>query len=136
MMRSPSANTALYQMLHLDIRFTGSVDALAALNDGRCVVAGFHSLVGADADSQTARTYRPLLDPATRAYFSSDRLWLTTPLVVGGILRFMQLVTGRAGRGVKAESPTQEMLRDEPFMLLVVLWVLVFFVIIYNLRPA
>jgi putative molybdopterin biosynthesis protein len=49
--------------LHLDIRFTGSVDALAALNDGRCVVAGFHSLIGADARSQTARTYRPLLEP-------------------------------------------------------------------------
>jgi len=49
--------------LHLDISFTGSVDALAALNDGRCLVAGFHSLVSADARSQTARTYRALLEP-------------------------------------------------------------------------
>ena len=49
--------------LHLDIDFTGSVDALAALNDGRCQLAGFHALVDAPPRSQTARTYRPLLKP-------------------------------------------------------------------------
>jgi putative molybdopterin biosynthesis protein len=30
--------------LHLDIRFTGSVDAIRALNEGRCTLAGFHTL--------------------------------------------------------------------------------------------
>src|SRR6185369_7772726 len=50
--------------LHLDISFTGSVDALAALNDGRCLVAGFHALVDAPPGSPTARAYRPLLNPA------------------------------------------------------------------------
>jgi putative molybdopterin biosynthesis protein len=30
--------------LHLDIRFLGSVDAIAALNAGRCMMAGFHTL--------------------------------------------------------------------------------------------
>ena len=30
--------------LHLDIHFTGSVDAISALNEGRCVIAGFHAL--------------------------------------------------------------------------------------------
>jgi putative molybdopterin biosynthesis protein len=49
--------------LHLDIQFTGSVDALAALNDGRCLVAGFHALVAAPRDSPTARVYRPMLKP-------------------------------------------------------------------------
>ena len=49
--------------LHLDISFTGSVDALAALNDGRCLVAGFHALVDAPRGSQSARAYRPLLKP-------------------------------------------------------------------------
>ena len=49
--------------LHLDIEFTGSVDALAALNDGRCLVAGFHALVAAPRDSPTARVYRPMLKP-------------------------------------------------------------------------
>lgn len=49
--------------LHLDIRFTGSVDAIRALNEGRCTLAGFHTVDGADAGSLTARTYQPLLQP-------------------------------------------------------------------------
>lgn len=49
--------------LHLDIRFTGSVDAIRALNEGRCTLAGFHTLEQPDADSLAARTYRPLLQP-------------------------------------------------------------------------
>ncbi|MCB2022778.1 MAG: LysR family transcriptional regulator, partial [Burkholderiaceae bacterium] len=46
--------------LHLDIGFSGSVDALAALNDGRCLMAGFHALVDAPLRSPTARVYRPM----------------------------------------------------------------------------
>jgi putative molybdopterin biosynthesis protein len=49
--------------LHLDISFTGSLDALRALNDGRCLVAGFHTRLPAQADSLAARTYRSLLIP-------------------------------------------------------------------------
>ncbi|CAN7284188.1 helix-turn-helix transcriptional regulator [Acidovorax sp. LjRoot129] len=49
--------------LHLDIRFTGSVDAIRALNEGRCTLAGFHTVENAQADSLTARTYQPLLQP-------------------------------------------------------------------------
>lgn len=51
--------------VHLDIRFTGSVDAIRALNEGRCQLAGFHTQPFADADSRSARTYRPLLKPGT-----------------------------------------------------------------------
>lgn len=53
------------QRLHLDIRFTGSVDAIRALNEGRCLLAGFHTQPFADANSLSARTYRPLLKPGT-----------------------------------------------------------------------
>ena len=49
--------------LLLDIQFSGSVDALAALNDGRCLLAGFHALTDAPLRSPTARAYRPLLKP-------------------------------------------------------------------------
>ncbi len=49
--------------LQLDIQFTGSVDALAALNEGRCLLAGFHALTDAPVRSPTARVYRPLLQP-------------------------------------------------------------------------
>lgn len=76
------------------------------------------------------------LDPATRAFFRSDSLWLTAPFTVFGILRFLFLVSGRGGRGLKSESPTQEMLRDVPFVLNLVLWVVVVVAIIYRLRPS
>jgi putative molybdopterin biosynthesis protein len=47
--------------LHLDMRFCGSVDAIRALNEGRCTVAGFHAPANPAADSLVARTCRPLL---------------------------------------------------------------------------
>lgn len=49
--------------LHLDIRFTGSVDAISALNEGRCMMAGFHTLHLPAGRSLAARTYKPLLKP-------------------------------------------------------------------------
>ena len=76
------------------------------------------------------------LDADTRAFFHTDLLWITVPFTVFGIARFLMLVSGRAGRGLKAESPTQEMLRDVPFVLNLVLWVVVVVAIIYKLRPA
>jgi molybdate-binding protein len=51
------------QALHLDLRFCGSVDAIRALNEGRCQLAGFHTQPFADTNSLSARTYRPLLKP-------------------------------------------------------------------------
>jgi decaprenyl-phosphate phosphoribosyltransferase len=76
------------------------------------------------------------LDATTRAFFSSNYLWLTAPFTVFGIVRFLLLVNGRAGRGLRAESPTQEMLRDVPFVLNLVLWVVVVVAIVYQLRPG
>jgi decaprenyl-phosphate phosphoribosyltransferase len=80
------------------------------------------------------------LDPATRAFFNSNYLWLTTPFTAFGIVRFLQLVSGRAGgsggqRRLRAESPTQEMLRDVPFVFNLVLWVIVVLAVVYKLRP-
>jgi putative molybdopterin biosynthesis protein len=49
--------------LHLDIRFTGSVDAIRALNEGRCTLAGFHVRLPAAPGSLSQRTYKPLLRP-------------------------------------------------------------------------
>lgn len=51
------------QRLHLDVQFCGSVDAIRALNEGRCKMAGFHTQPFAGARTLTARTYRPLLKP-------------------------------------------------------------------------
>lgn len=49
--------------LHLDIRFCGSVDAIRALNEGRCTLAGFHTLSDPAQTSHTANAYRDLLQP-------------------------------------------------------------------------
>ena len=49
--------------LHLDIRFCGSVDAIRALNEGRCEIAGFHTLSQPNEKSLSAETYKPLLKP-------------------------------------------------------------------------
>ena len=49
--------------LHLDIRFCGSVDAIQALNQGRCVMAGFHAAPSPVPGSLAQRTYQPLLKP-------------------------------------------------------------------------
>jgi 4-hydroxybenzoate polyprenyltransferase len=85
----------------------------------------------------TAVTYFAYtLDAQTQEFFQSKHLWLTAPFTVFGIVRFLALVSGRAGRGLKSESPTQEMLRDVPFVLNLVLWCVVVVAIVYRLRPG
>ncbi len=49
--------------LHLDIRFTGSVDAIRALNEGRCVLAGFHTPHEPAQGSLSEQSYKPMLQP-------------------------------------------------------------------------
>ena len=49
--------------LHLDIRFCGSVDAIRALNEGRCTLAGFHTQAQPIANSHSAKAYQALLQP-------------------------------------------------------------------------
>lgn len=49
--------------LHMDIAFRGSVEALRALNDGQCLVAGFHVPALRGAAPVFARALKPLLKP-------------------------------------------------------------------------
>ncbi|MBM4358440.1 MAG: decaprenyl-phosphate phosphoribosyltransferase [Deltaproteobacteria bacterium] len=77
------------------------------------------------------------LDDHTRAFFRSNDgaenwLWLTSVHPLVGVLRFVQLIRTRT----KAESPTQEMLRDTPFMMNLVVWIVEVVVIVYRLRPT
>ncbi|HYP84568.1 substrate-binding domain-containing protein [Variovorax sp.] len=57
------AHAAATAQVHLDIQFSGSVDAIQALNQGRCVMAGFHTRERPPAGSLSQRTYKPLLKP-------------------------------------------------------------------------
>ena len=49
--------------LHMDLRFAGSVDALQALAQGRCLVAGFHVPPISSAAPHFARALKGLLKP-------------------------------------------------------------------------
>ncbi|CAN5636535.1 decaprenyl-phosphate phosphoribosyltransferase [soil metagenome] len=89
------------------------------------------------AGTATMATYIAYtLDPVTCEFFQTHWLWLTTPFAGFGIARFLMIVSGRAGRGHKSESPTQEMLRDVPFVLNLVLYAIVVVAIVYRLRPS
>lgn len=59
-LREHAAATA---RLHLDIRFCGSVDAISALNEGRCVMAGFHTPHIPGSGALARKTFQPLLQP-------------------------------------------------------------------------
>ncbi len=67
------------------------------------------------------------LDATTIHEFGTKWLILTAPFTLFGVLRFLQLVRGHP----HAESPTDEMLRDQPFIANLALWVLAVIVIIY-----
>ncbi|MEN9580858.1 MAG: prenyltransferase UbiA, partial [Pseudomonadota bacterium] len=72
------------------------------------------------------------LDARTRAFFQSESLWWTSAFVILGVARFLYLVLNRP----TAESPTQEMLKDGPFVAVVLVWAAVVMWMVYNLQPA
>jgi putative molybdopterin biosynthesis protein len=77
--------------LHLDIRFCGSVDAIAALNEGRCVMAGFHAPLSPEPGSLVQRTYQPMLQPGLHkliAFASRSQGLIVAP---GNPLRLVSL---------------------------------------------
>jgi molybdate transport repressor ModE-like protein len=57
--------------LHLNLRFAGSEEALRALLDGRCTVAGFHVPRLEHGSTRFARALRPLLKPGTHKLIGS-----------------------------------------------------------------
>jgi 4-hydroxybenzoate polyprenyltransferase len=72
------------------------------------------------------------LDAHTEQFFRSGWLWMTTLHPLIGVLRFLHIIRSRPD----AESPTQEMLRDTPFMLNLFVWIAEVVVIVYRLRPT
>jgi 4-hydroxybenzoate polyprenyltransferase len=72
------------------------------------------------------------LDPHTQAVFRTEHLWPSAVFVLLGVGRFLQLVKSRP----KSESPTQEMLRDGPFVGIVLIWVVLVMWVVYRLKPG
>jgi 4-hydroxybenzoate polyprenyltransferase len=71
------------------------------------------------------------LDPPSQLHFASGYLWTTTPFVLLGIVRFVRLLDSEHG-----ESPTDAMLRDVPFVVVMIAWTLLMLTLIYRLRPT
>ncbi|MCA9664074.1 MAG: UbiA prenyltransferase family protein [Myxococcales bacterium] len=67
------------------------------------------------------------LSPKVHIAFGTERLVWTTPFAIFGVVRFAQLTAHRKG----ADSPTDAMLRDLPFVLNLVAWVAAVVLIIY-----
>ena len=83
--------------------------------------------------SATAAAYLAYtLNTHTRAFFRTDWLWPSTVFVVLGMWRFVHLVRARP----RTESPTQEMLRDGPFVFIMLGWVGLVMWIVYQLQPG
>ncbi|MEQ1683991.1 MAG: substrate-binding domain-containing protein [Burkholderiaceae bacterium] len=59
--------------LHLDIRFQGSVDALRALNERHCLVAGFHVPALRGAAPVFAKALKPMLKPGLHKLIACSR---------------------------------------------------------------
>ena len=59
--------------LHLDIGFQGSVDALRALNDRQCVLAGFHIPALRGAAPVFAKALKPVLKPDMHKLIACSR---------------------------------------------------------------
>jgi len=69
------------------------------------------------------------LSAHTRQQFGTDRLLYTSPFAAFGVVRFLMLT----GRESNADSPTDAMLRDIPFMANLVLWAAATVTVIYFL---
>ena len=80
------------ERLHLDIRFCGSVDAIRALNEGRCTLAGFHTIQTPAPGSLTERTYKPLLQPGKHKIIGFATRMQGLMLAQGNPLGISQLV--------------------------------------------
>jgi putative molybdopterin biosynthesis protein len=97
---------AAAQSLHLDLRFCGSVDAIRALNEGRCHVAGFHAPWQPDAHSLVARTYKPLLKPGQHKLIGFATRTQGLMVEAGNPLHFQSLAdVARAGVRYVNRSP-------------------------------
>jgi putative molybdopterin biosynthesis protein len=61
------------EQLHIELRFAGSIDALRALAEGRCTVAGFHVPPLQEGAALFAHSLKPLLKPGKHKLIGCNR---------------------------------------------------------------
>lgn len=104
------------QQLHLDIRFMGSVDAIRDLNDGRCVMAGFHTRHQPPPGSLAERTYKPMLQPGLHKIIGFARRWQGLMVAPGnplGLSTLASVVQSQARFVNRAQGTGTRVLLDE-----------------------
>ncbi len=67
------------------------------------------------------------VSPATVALYGTDKLYVTSVFVLGGLLRYIKLTVVDANSG----NPSMLIFRDVPLRICIVLWLLSFIMIIY-----
>jgi putative molybdopterin biosynthesis protein len=77
--------------LHIDLRFAGSMDALRALAEGRCGVAGFHVPRLEDGGGVFAQGLKPLLKPGRHKLIGCTRRQQGLMVAHGNPLRLRSL---------------------------------------------
>jgi len=77
--------------LHIDLKFAGSMDALRALAEGRCMVAGFHVPPLAQATKVFAEELKPLLKPGRHKLIGCTRRAVVLMVAPGNPLRLENL---------------------------------------------
>ena len=92
--------------LHIELKFTGSMDALRALAEGRCAVAGFHVPPLADNRNLFARGLKPLLKPGLHKLIGCMQRTQGLMVARGNPLglRSMADVAARGGRFVQRQA--------------------------------
>lgn len=83
--------------LHIDLRFAGSLDALRALTQGRCVVAGFHVPPLAEGGHVFAKQLKPLLKPGRHKLIGCVRRMQGLMVAPGNPLQLARLADLAAG---------------------------------------
>ncbi len=85
-------------------------------------------LLWATALATLAAYFLYTVDPRTVRALGTARLWWTVPSAAFGVFRFAVLVH-HSGR---AESPTETMLTDVPFVVNLIAWAVLVFVLLYS----
>lgn len=94
------------QRLHIELRFAGSVDALRALAEGRCLVAGFHVPPLQGGARVFAQALKPLLKPGRHKLIAFSRRAQGLMVAKGNPLQLrtvadLAVAAGPAGRPVR-----------------------------------
>jgi putative molybdopterin biosynthesis protein len=94
------------QRLHIELKFAGSVDALRALAEGRCLVAGFHVPPIETAAPLFAQALKPLLKPGLHKLIGCTRRTQGLMVAKGNPLGLHRLadLAGHPARFVNRQS--------------------------------